>query len=116
MKTRLDADKVEIVSIVDAKNDYPFLDWDMVVQYVGNDDSMTVFDLFMFVKLYDEEIGIWEIAIDMVERCYVCGEILLPDDECYSDVTRAMDENSALCDNHSVYDDELDGYICGISV
>lgn len=46
--------------------------------------------------------------ISMVEKCSCCGEILLPDDECYSDDNN---DGEALCDHCSIYDEDDDMYI-----
>ena len=46
--------------------------------------------------------------IAMVEKCSCCGDILLPDDECYSD---SLNDGATLCDHCSIFDEETDMYI-----
>ena len=43
--------------------------------------------------------------IAMVEKCSCCGDILLPDDECYSD---SLNDDAVLCDHCSVFNEETD--------
>lgn len=45
--------------------------------------------------------------IAMVEKCSCCGDILLPDDECYSD---SLNDDAVLCDHCSVFNEETDMY------
>ena len=45
--------------------------------------------------------------IAMVEKCSCCGDILLPDDECYSD---SLNDGATLCDHCSIYNKETDMY------
>lgn len=45
--------------------------------------------------------------IAMVEKCSCCGDILLPDDECYSD---SLNDGATLCDHCSIYNEETDMY------
>ena len=45
--------------------------------------------------------------IAMVEKCSCCGDILLPDDECYSD---SINDGATLCDHCSIYNEETDMY------
>ncbi|MCT7563310.1 hypothetical protein N5U23_04690 [Aliarcobacter butzleri] len=46
--------------------------------------------------------------ITMIEQCSCCGEILMPDDECYSDELNSDD--AALCDHCSIFNEETNMY------
>lgn len=62
-------------------------------------------------KLYYPELKFIseKMNIEMVEQCSCCGDILLPDDECYSDSLNG-NGNSVLCDHCSIMNEETDNY------
>ena len=113
MKTRLDSDKVEIVTIEEAKRCHPDLDWDYVYNRFAwdilEDDVMAVDDLEFCIEMTKRGCLTEHTMEEYLEKeqCSVCGVYLLIDDEAYVDVNTG----EVLCDNHSIFDDELNGYV-----
>jgi hypothetical protein len=110
MKTFFDYDWIECVTLEEAKKANPNLPWDKMeprfVWGMGDNQQVTVMtlaDLNFCIKVGGEfeEYNYFE-----VKHCAVCRAVLLPDDECYIDFRTG----EALCDHHSVFDEDTDMY------
>ena len=105
MKTFYDYDNIECVTMEEAKRAYPSLPWKKIEERFswGMGDSqqvdvMTVQDLKFCVKVDGEYEG---YEYSEVEYCSVCREILLPDDECYTDEKTG----DPICEHHAVFNE-----------
>lgn len=115
LKTFLDSDNIECCFTMDAKWAFPHLDWEAVEARFSWEtkiglallSTMTVRDLNLCLKLHSENIPLGEISYTDVAWCDVCEQVLLPDDECYTDCRTG----ESLCDAHSEFDEGLDGYV-----
>ena len=118
MKTRLDADKVEIVNIEEIRTEYPSMPknvfdaiesrfaWDIKDEIV-----MAVEDLKFALTYIDRGFDInnkEDLDYEWHNRnqCAVCGEYLLSVDEVYQDEM----SGDALCDRHSIMNDITNNY------
>lgn len=111
MKMYKDADGVELVETATAENDYPFLNWESVVNRFAWDNKdgvevMTLGDLFLCVRLHEENLIIDDIEYADVVWCSVCGVVCLPDDEAYTDEETGL----PLCGQHAEFNEETDMY------
>ena len=113
MKTLFDYDKIEIVTVEEARKEYPDLNWEMIrcrfTWRMGrnlNVEVLTLADLNLCVVLNNRGIDFNDINYDEVEHCSVCRKVLLPDDECYADYKT----NEPLCDEHSKFNESTNNY------
>jgi len=116
MNTRLDADKIEIVTIDDVVKEYPnisvrLLD-DIVERFswdINDELVIAVEDLKFALKyhelfIFNKEDFEYEYMNKQV--CSVCGEYLLSVDELYQDEV----SGEVLCDKHSKFNEETNNY------
>ena len=116
MKTRLDADKVEIVNIEEVRKEYSSLPKELIDGIenrfcwdIDDEIVMAVRDLEFVLKyhnlfIYNKEDFEWEYI--HAKECSVCGEFLLSDDEVYEDEVTEL----PLCDKHSIMNENTDNY------
>ena len=103
--------KAEQPAAEDAKVEHSYLNWDKVSHRfsweIGDDLYMTVKDLDLCIKIYNEGLEIEDVEYLDVAWCSVCGTVLLPDEEAYTD----HKTGEALCGYHSIFDEELNMYV-----
>ena len=106
-----DADNVTCVTLDDAKQKYPQLNWDKIekrfVWDIEETFVMALADLKLCIKLEEQGLQIEDINYEDVAHCSVCGEVLLPDDEAYTDHATG----DTLCDAHARFDEETNSYV-----
>jgi len=74
----------------------------------GSDASfITLFDARLVVMLSEMGENLKDYEYSEIVECSKCGDILLPDDEAYTDVITS----NVLCDTHSMFSEKLNGYI-----
>ena len=116
MKTRLDADKVEIVNIEEILTEYPLMPKELFDKItnrfawdIGDEIVMAVEDL-KFSLAYDkwEENNREDLDHEWNNRhkCSVCGEYILIDDELYQDEI----SNEPLCSTHAIMNEITGNY------
>jgi len=113
MKTFFDYDYIECVQLFIAKENFPHLNWEKIekrfVYTMGSEDEvevMTLADLNLCIRLFDEKLEIEDIPYHEVAHCSVCRKVLLPDDDAYTDEKTG----DTLCDEHSVFNEATDNY------
>ena len=118
MKTRLDADKVEIANIEDIRAEYTQYDvhilepiFDRFSWDIGDDMVMAIEDLKFALKYIQngndvENRGELDYQWHTRKTCSVCGEYLLIDDELYEDEV----SGEPLCTNHAIMNEDTNNY------
>lgn len=111
MRTFTDMDGIRVVTLKNARVQYPNLNWGKITKrfaWVSDKwgDILTVRDLNLCIRLNNEGLDIEDIEYTDVAWCEVCEKVLLPDDECYSDKG-----GLAYCTIHCIFDEETGLYV-----